>query len=226
MKVLHIDARPLAAAFHDGIALAIACVGAAWLLSPTGIAGTDVDDLLLAFAAAIPLQVAMNHLFGVYQGVWRYTSLPDIQRVVFAVAAGTVCVGLVLRALGLDARLGFREYLLYPLLLIAIMSASRMAFRSFKEWSLYGRGGEQGTPVIVMGAGDAAVGLVKELLRSHEWRVVGLLDDDEKKHSRLLHGVRVLGTLDDLPRFAARLKLRHAIIAMPSVSYQVRRRTW
>ena len=224
MKVLHIDARPLAAAFHDGIALAIACVGAAWLLSPTGIAGTDVDDLLLAFAAAIPLQVAMNHLFGVYQGVWRYTSLPDIQRVVFAVAAGTVCVGLVLRALGLDGRLGFREYLLYPLLLIAIMSASRMAFRSFKEWSLYGRGGEQGTPVIVMGAGDAAVGLVKELLRSHEWRVVGLLDDDEKKHSRLLHGVRVLGTLDDLPRFATRLKLRHAIIAMPSVSYQVRRR--
>ncbi|HET7400598.1 MAG TPA: nucleoside-diphosphate sugar epimerase/dehydratase, partial [Usitatibacter sp.] len=224
MKVLHIDARPLAAAFHDGIALAIACIGASWLLSPTGIAGTDVDDLLLAFAAAIPLQVAMNHLFGVYQGVWRYTSLPDIQRVVFAVAAGTVCVGLVLRALGLDARLGFREYLLYPLLLIAIMSASRMAFRSFKEWSLYGRGGEQGTPVIVMGAGDAAVGLVKELLRSHEWRVVGLLDDDEKKHSRLLHGVRVLGTLDDLPRFAARLKLRHAIIAMPSVSYQVRRR--
>ena len=99
-----------------------------------------------------------------------------------------------------------------------------MAFRSFKEWSLYGRGGEQGTPVVVMGAGDAAVGLVKELSRSHEWRVVGLLDDDEKKRGRLLHGVRVLGPLDDLPRFAQRLKLRHAIIAMPSVPYKVRRR--
>ena len=45
----------------------------------------------------------------------------------------------------------------------------------------------------IMGAGDAAVGLVKELSRSHEWRVVGLLDDDEKKRGRLLHGVRVLG---------------------------------
>jgi FlaA1/EpsC-like NDP-sugar epimerase len=54
--------------------------------------------------------------------------------------------------------------------------------------------------------------------------VVGLLDDDEKKHGRLLHGVRVLGGLDDLPRFAQRLKLRHAIIAMPSVRYNVRRR--
>ena len=38
-------------------------------------------------------------------------------------------------------------------------------------------GGEQGTPVIIMGAGDAAVGLVKELTRSHEWRVVGFLDE-------------------------------------------------
>ena len=75
-----------------------------------------------------------------------------------------------------------------------------------------------------MGAGDAAVGLVKELSRSHEWRVVGLLDDDEKKRGRLLHGVRVIGALEDLPRFAQRLKLRHAIIAMPSVPYKVRRR--
>jgi FlaA1/EpsC-like NDP-sugar epimerase len=224
MKALHIDARPLAAALHDGVALVLACVGAAWLLSPTGISQADIDDLTIAFALAVPLQVGINFFFGVYQGVWRYTSLPDIQRIVFAIAAGTVCVSLVLHGLALDGRLGFREYLLYPLLLIALMSAGRMAFRSFKEWSLYGRGGEQGTPVIVMGAGDAAVGLVKELSRSHEWRVVGLLDDDEKKHGRLLHGVRVLGTLDDLPRFALRLKVRHAIIAMPSVPYKVRRR--
>jgi len=64
---------------------------------------------------------------------------------------------------------------------------------------------------------------VKELSRSHDWRVVGFLDDDEKKRGRLLHGVRVLGPLEELPRFAQRLKLRHAIIAMPSVPYKVRR---
>jgi FlaA1/EpsC-like NDP-sugar epimerase len=78
--------------------------------------------------------------------------------------------------------------------------------------------------VVILGAGDTAVGLLKELSRSHDWRVVGLLDDDEKKAGRLLHGVRVLGGLEDLPRFAQRLKLRHAIIAMPSVPYKVRRR--
>ena len=223
MKSFEPDARALAAALHDGVALGIACFAAAMLLEVNGLTIDETQAILAALAIAVPIQVAINFLFGVYQGVWRYTSLPDIQRIVIAVLTGTVCASLALRAFGLDDKFGYREYVLYPLFLIALMSMSRMAFRSFKEWTLYGRGGEQGTQVIVMGAGDAAVGLVKELSRSHEWRVVGFLDDDEKKQGRLLHGLRVLGGLEDLPRFAQRLKLRHAIIAMPSVPYKVRR---
>jgi FlaA1/EpsC-like NDP-sugar epimerase len=224
MKPMHIDARPLAAALFDGIALALAAFATILLLDARGPSADRLDMLVASFAISIPIQIVVNFAFGIYQGVWRYTSLPDIQRIVFAVLAGAVCTSAMLEAAGFDGAFGMREYLLYPLLLISIMSLARMGFRSFREWSLYGRGGEQGTPVVIMGAGDAAVGLVKELSRSHEWRVVGLLDDDEKKHGRLLHGVRVVGALDDLPRFAQRLKLRHAIIAMPSVRYHVRRR--
>jgi FlaA1/EpsC-like NDP-sugar epimerase len=224
MKPLQIDARPLAAASYDALALVLAILGSTMLLDVTGVRSDELFELLSVFALAVPLQVAVNVAFGVYQGVWRYTSLPDIQRIVFSVLTGTVVLAGALHLVGLDASLGWRDYLLYPTFLIGFMCIARMGFRSFKEWSLYGRGGEQGTPVAVMGAGDAAVGLVKELARSHEWRVVGMLDDDEKKRGRLLHGVRVIGPLDDLPRFAQRLKLRHAIIAMPSVPYKVRRR--
>jgi FlaA1/EpsC-like NDP-sugar epimerase len=224
MKSLNLDLRAFAAALHDALAIAAAVFAAAMLLAPNELTAERIQELRALCAVAIPLQVAVNVFFGLYQGVWRYTSLPDIQRIVFSTLAGTVLVSTALRVAGLDASLGWREYLLYPLFLVGIMSLSRMAFRSFKEWSLYGRGGEQGTPVVIMGAGDAAVGLVKELSRSHEWRVVGMLDDDEKKRGRLLHGVRVIGPLEDLPRFSQRLKLRHAIIAMPSVPYKVRRR--
>ncbi len=224
MQPVQFDARALAAAVHDGTALVLACLGAMLLLEVNAGPRDPSTDLLAAFLVAVPIQVAINFLFGVYQGTWRYTSLPDIQRIVFSVMTGTVCISVALRTLGLDETFSYREYLLYPLFLIALMSLSRMTYRSFKEWSLYGRGGEQGAQVIIMGAGDAAVGLVKELSRSHEWRVVGLLDDDEKKRGRLLHGVRVLGALDELTRFAQRLKVRHAIVAMPSVPYKVRRR--
>ena len=222
MQSIHFDARAFAAALHDAAALALACV-AATLLLESGPSPDTSRDLIAVFVAAIPIQIAINFLFGIYQGIWRYTSLPDIQRIIFAVFAGTVCISIALHGTGIDLAFTYREYILYPVFLIAIMSTSRMAYRSFKEWALYGRG-EQGASVIVMGAGDAAVGLVKDLSRSHEWRVVGFLDDDEKKRGRLLHGVRVLGVLEDLPRFAQRLKLRHAIVAMPSVPYAVRRR--
>src|SRR4029453_3273002 len=140
----------------------------------------EARQILAAAALAAPIQLAINLFFGIYQGIWRYTSLPDIQRIVFAVLCGTVFVSLALRTFGLDQGISHREYILYPLLLVSFMSLSRRAFRSFKEWTLYGRGGEQGTPVIILGAGDSAVGLVKELSRSHEWNVVGMVDHDEK----------------------------------------------
>jgi FlaA1/EpsC-like NDP-sugar epimerase len=224
MRSVQFDVRALAAAAHDGAALVIASLGATLLLNVSTLTPAELADLTTAFIVAVPIQIAVSFLFGVYQGIWRYTSLPDIQRIVFSVLTGTVLISLALHTLGLDSRFTYREYVLYPLFLVALMSLSRMAFRSFKEWAIYGRSGEQGAPVVILGAGDAAVGLVKELSRSHDWRIVGLLDDDEKKRGRLLQGVRVLGLLDDLPRYAQRLKLRHAIIAMPSAPYKVRRR--
>src|SRR5687767_8639151 len=147
MKSPQFDLRALAAAAHDALALVLAFVAAAVLLDMNGLSPHEIDGMVLLFAVAIPLQLVVNVLFGVYQGVWRYTSLPDIQRIAFAVLAGTVTISFALRLLRLDEPFGHREYLLYPLLLITLMSASRMGFRSFKEWSLYGRVGEQGTPV-------------------------------------------------------------------------------
>jgi FlaA1/EpsC-like NDP-sugar epimerase len=222
MKPLQVDLQVLVALVHDAVALAVSWVFAFALLRVMA-TPTEAWDLAFALALAIPLQAAVSYLFGVYRGIWRYTSLPDVQRIVFAVLSGTAAFGTLHFLTDMRGIIGYREYILYPLILIAIMAGSRMAMRSFKEWSLYGRSGEQGAPVVVLGAGDAAVGLLKELSRSNDWRVVGLLDDDAQKRGRLLHGVRVMGAIEDLPRLAARLKLRHAIVAMPSAPYKVRR---
>ncbi|HEX4942807.1 MAG TPA: nucleoside-diphosphate sugar epimerase/dehydratase [Usitatibacteraceae bacterium] len=222
MKPFQMDSHALVALAHDAVALTLSWAFAFSLLGIRGDQGVP-GEVTVALLVAIPLQGLVSYLFGVYQGIWRYTSLPDVQRIVFSVLAGTVAVAILLNATGFGEALSYREYALYPLILVSIMSGSRMAVRSFKEWSLYGRSAEH-IPVIVLGAGDAAVGLLKELSRSQEWRVVGLLDDDMQKRGRLLQGVRVMGPLDELPRLATRLKVRHAIIAMPSVPYKVRRR--
>ena len=54
-------------------------------------------------------RVAVSFLFGVYQGIWRYTSLPDIQRLVFSVFCGTVFVSIAAHTSGIDGRFGYRS---------------------------------------------------------------------------------------------------------------------
>jgi FlaA1/EpsC-like NDP-sugar epimerase len=172
MNPLHLDLRALAAALHDAVAIALAVFAASMLLDTAGLTAARVQSCWRSCAVAIPLQVVVNVFFGLYQGVWRYTSLPTSSASSSRRSRDRARLRGAARA-GLETGLGWREYCSTRCFLVGLMSLSRMAFRSFKEWTLYGRGGEQGTPVVIMGAGDAAVGLVKELSRSHEWRVVG-----------------------------------------------------
>src|SRR6188508_2425589 len=92
LKAFDPDIRALAAALHDGIALSVAFVIATVLLDVDGVSPLDSRELYLSFAVAVPIQVTINFLFGIYQGIWRYTSLPDIQRIVFAVLCGSVAI--------------------------------------------------------------------------------------------------------------------------------------
>ena len=55
-----------------------------------------------------------------------------------------------------------------------------MSYRAWKDRSAGKRASRDGESVVILGAGNAAVSLLKELSRSAEWRVVGLLDDDPR----------------------------------------------
>jgi FlaA1/EpsC-like NDP-sugar epimerase len=104
-----------------------------------------------------------------------------------------------------------------------MMGGSRLAYRAWKEGRVASLGTVQAAPVLILGAGDAADALIRELTAKRNWRVVGLLDDSHLKLGRQIHGVPVRGRLADVERIAGDLGVEHAIIAMPSVSHTVRR---
>src|ERR1700744_1375783 len=104
------------------------------------------------------------------------------------------------------------------------VGGSRGLYRAAKEFYRDGGRVGQGKPVLVLGAGDAGANLVRELKRSGQWRLVGLLDDDPTKHGREIYGYRVLGSIGDLQKISAELKVEHAIIAVPSASVEAHRR--
>ncbi|MFN0161690.1 MAG: polysaccharide biosynthesis protein [Burkholderiales bacterium] len=212
------------AATHDICAALLAWALAFWLRLNLSIPDEFVPGLLRAMVVCVPVQAWACQAFGLYRGVWRYASLPDLRRIVFAVATGALAGPFVLMMLGLNVGIPRSAFLLEPMLLLLIMGGSRFAYRSWKEHRQFGAILSQGAPVLVVGTGDAAVTLVKELSRSAEWRIVGLIDDDPRLAGRVVHDARVVGTLDTLADEAARLSATHVILARPEATHRERRR--
>ncbi len=214
--------RALLAASHDVFAAIFAWLAAFHLRFNFEIPANFSQALWLVALIAIPIQIIMFIKFGLYKGVWRFASIPDLKRIVSAAVVSAVLISALLLMVNITV-VPRSVLLLNPLLLILLMGGSRFAYRAWQEYRLYGLTVKQGTPVLVLGAGDAAIALVKELSRNDEWRVVGMLDDDKALLGRELFGVKVLGSIDKLKVHAQELNVSNAIIAMPSATHQARR---
>lgn len=221
---IHFNARTLLAFSHDVIASGVAWFGAYWLRLNLELPEPFLTNAMFTSAWVIPLQAFIFWRFGLYRGVWRYASLPDLKRIMNAVGVAALAIPMMLVLLQGKLVVPRSVFLLDPILLLMLMGGSRLAYRAWKEHRLYGIANLNADPVFVIGAGDAAANLVRDLGRSQIWRVVGLFDDNEAKGNRLVHGVRVLGHLSDLSAWAKKLDVGHAIIAMPSASHHARRR--
>jgi len=172
----------------------------------------------------VPAQALVFRLTGLYRGIWFFSGLPDLQRILKAVVLSGALVALAALMLAPAPGVPLSVLLLYPLLLLLAMGGGRAAYRIWKEHRLYGALGAKGKPVIVVGAGRTGAGLIQELARTGEWRVVGFLDDDPAKQGRELMGQRILGPLNEMASWARDLRAHHVILAMPSVTGDLRQR--
>jgi FlaA1/EpsC-like NDP-sugar epimerase len=150
--------------------------------------------------------------------------LTDLKRISIAVAVSAAAVSMLLFIAQRGVLVPRSVLILDPLVLLIVMCGSRLAYRYQKERRWQGLLTASRKPVLVLGAGAAAEKLIAELRTSSDWRVVGLLDDDARKHDRSLLGVRVLGSIESLRKHAEAMGVENAIIAMPSASHGLRRR--
>ncbi len=216
--------RTLLAVLHDVVAAILAWSLAYLLRFNFDLPDSYADELRYTLAWVVPLELLIFWRFGLYRGIWRYASTADLRRIVLAVALAAAAIPLLFWMLRLGLVIPRSVLVINPLLLVLLMGGSRFAYRMWKEQNLYGDIKLRGEPVLVLGAGDAAASLARDLAKSSDWRLVGFLDDDETRRGRTLNGIRILGGLDDLPAWAERLGVAQAIIAMPSSSHQQRKR--
>lgn len=224
MRKFRPGTRNALAFLHDLVVTALAWWMAFWVRFNLEIP----EDFLHSFESSLPWVISLHALLfwrlGLYRGLWRYASLPDLRRILVAVSVGAIATPAFFTFSALPGIVPRSVYLISPLLLLLAMGGSRLAYRAWKERGLSSIRAPESIPVIVLGAGNVAATLLKELAGSRQWRVVALLDDDTRNRGGEIMGVKVFGPLGQVAQIAERFGVTQAIIALPDESHAARKR--
>ena len=178
------------------------------------------------FVVVVGVQLGVFVLFGLYQHWWRYVSIRDMWRAILAVTVGALGALVVLYlwrpVSGLSVPRGVVA--IDWLFSLAFITGARLLARTLIERPGRGRFVARGKEALIVGAGDAGQLIIREMLKTPRlgYTPIGLVDDDPRKRNMRLHGVRVLGTTDQLPRLLVDNRPDEVIIAIPSGAGAVR----
>src|SRR4029077_5569488 len=180
--------------------------------------GSDVLDykppLTITYILSFTAIAGTVFLFtGLYRGIWRYASLPDLFNIARAV---TITVAIFVPVMFVLTRLEAlpRSTLLIDwFVLIALLGAPRLAYRLFKDRGLdhiFERAKHPSIPVLLISTKDGADTFIRELPRDPRaaYGVVGVLSDPPSRVGREIYRVPVLGTIDALEDVVAQLDRR------------------
>ncbi len=211
--------RSRTAAFtHDLVMVPAAWLLAYWLRFNLGvIPDFYLQSALMALLLMMPIQGAVFWLFGLYRGVWRFASLPDLIRISKAVLAGTALVFFALFVFNRMEGIPRSVPALYLVLQILLLAGPRMIYRWLKDHRLALRDGQR---VLIVGAGRAGEMLVRDMLRDQHlaYFPVAFVDDKLRRRGGELHGIQVRGSTDEIPELAETLAVDLILLAIPGAS--------
>jgi FlaA1/EpsC-like NDP-sugar epimerase len=201
---------------HDLCMVVLVWVGLRWLASSAG--APAAPSLIREVVLALVLQGAALQMVGLYRGVWRFASLPDLANIVRGVVIGLVAIVAVTLLANWLPAIPRRVLVPYPLALIFLLGAPRLLYRMWKDKSTSAARQSDARRILILGAGRAAENLLRDLRSDPRYHPVGLLDDTLGMAGAKLQGVPVLGTLDELRTIARETSVDLLVIAIPSAS--------
>jgi len=193
-----------------------------------GIPPGQFDLLMLTLPWVVPLKIALFAWVGLYRGMWRYTSIADLINIIkgVVIAAGAFALALVL----VRRFEGFSRSVLIldALITVVLVGGIRLLIRVYIQRTIpasffnptffpfYNPDREKRKRLLIVGAGDAAEKMLREILENPrvKYRPIGFLDDDPRKRGRSIHGVPILGAIDDIGELP--IQFDEILIAIPS----------
>ena len=186
----------------------------------------------------VPFKLLVFFVFGLYRGMWRYTSLVDFLNVLKATlfSSGMIILSIlfIYRFEGFPRSVFILDWILSFIFIGGIRVAIRFLL-SEKERGLHFLFHNPFSPkkitrrkkrLLIIGGGDAGEKMLREIRDNAKlsYEVMGFLDDDPKKKGMRIHGVPVLGPIPKIHNLAYDAEMDEILIAAPSASTKQMRR--
>jgi len=196
----------------------------------------QIEMLVKTLPWIVPAKILIFAWLGLYRGMWRYTSILDLINIIKAtvISAGAIALALLLirHFEGFSRSILVMDALLTLMLIGGVRLLIRMhiqktfptSFFNPAYFPFFNPDREKRKRLLIVGAGDAAEKMLREILDNPRLRYnpVGLLDDDPRKQGRSIHGVPVLGVINDLENVP--VQFDEILIAIPSAGGDVMRK--
>ncbi|CAM8345573.1 COG1086 Predicted nucleoside-diphosphate sugar epimerases [Candidatus Methylopumilus planktonicus] len=151
-------------------------------------------------------------IYGLYRSAWRFSSILDLKRICLAVLISSSLLVFLFFIINVSVAIPRSVFIIDTIVLIIIMGGSRFVYRAIKEHEIYGKHFISGEPVFLLGACDETIPFIRELSKSKDWKVVGILTEDPKMYGREILGINVVGGLDLMPTLKLKYGVRHIIV--------------
>ena len=180
--------------------------------------GKLLPHLLLLYICTVVFQL----VFHTYDSLWRYAESREYLSLLMAALCGFFVYEVISRAI-IRSVISFVLLTSIASVWVLGMLMMRFTYRVYRSRVLYQRGTHQ-IPVAIIGAGSAGVQLLDELQSNADsrYRIQCFFDDDRTKVGKRIHGVEVKGRIKDIPTRLRAMDIRQIIVAIPSISEEVR----
>lgn len=181
------------------------------------------SSIYSALSILIVVQVMSYYFFKVYRGLWRFSSISDVVRIMQSVLCTSLVMIPIFYLTPLANVVPRSVVPLYVLILTAILCSARFLRRNYWDKAFQSRDSAPQQRVLIIGAGQAGAGLIRDLKRTTSYFPVGFIDDNPTKKGLEVHGVQVLGGMNALDRLVRKHNIDLIFIAIPSASSVVMR---